>query len=576
MSYFSDKVIDFLIVNNFDYVSFNPGASFRGIHDSLVEKGVPQIVMCCHEEISVAIAHGYYKASGRHIAVIVHANIGLQHASMAVFNAWCDRVPLFVIGGNGPNDAMKRRPWIDWIHTSQGVDTIIKEFVKWCDQPTGQGATLESLSRALRLSRTAPCAPVYVAIDSTIQEEVCDEWLTGALGVPQTSLPPISYQAIDMVLNELLHAENPLFIVGYSGKSAASVAHLVHLSETLGAAVLDEGNRYNFPNVHPMCFVERSPILLENADVIVAIDVQDIWGAVCADEENRLRYSLPSNRKIITISDQELLVSKWAADYQRLLYESVPLIGDSEVTLRVLDEKAFEAIDRTDQFWLTSRDNRVKRITSEHNKQLDYWIKEVDALRDKSPIHVSVAVSEIYAAVRSEDWVLTNTGSVTIDNWVRRLWKIEREGCYIGQSGGAGLGYGLGASIGAALANIDNNKISLNLQADGDMLYTPSALWTLTQYRIPLLIIVMNNRLYLNSKQHAEQIASLRSRDISSAIIATSFYENPVDFIAIAKAFNVKTVGSVTKVEEIQPKVREALDYLKKSRLPVLIEIIMA
>jgi acetolactate synthase-1/2/3 large subunit len=169
MKYFSDLLVDLLINQGIEYVCFNPGASFRGIHDSLVhhpDPAVPAILMCCHEEISVAMAHGYYKASGKHMAVLVHANIGLQHASMAIFNAWCDRVPLLVLGGNGPIDAALRRPWIDWIHTSQGIDKLLSGYTKWTDMPVSQAATLESVQRALKLCAAEPHAPCYVAIDT--------------------------------------------------------------------------------------------------------------------------------------------------------------------------------------------------------------------------------------------------------------------------------------------------------------------------------------------------------------------------------------------------------------------------
>src|SRR5438093_13088298 len=135
----SDYIVEILRALGIEYAAFNPGSSFRGIHDSLVNfpgAGGPEIIECLHEEISVAIAHGYAKAAGRPMAAIAPNVLVLQHATMAIFNAWVDRVPLLVLGGTGPVDAMHRRPWIDWIHTAHVQGNLVRDFVKWDNQPT--------------------------------------------------------------------------------------------------------------------------------------------------------------------------------------------------------------------------------------------------------------------------------------------------------------------------------------------------------------------------------------------------------------------------------------------------------
>src|SRR5580692_1963713 len=169
----SDVVADTLRALDIPYIALNPGASYRGLHDSIVNylgNFGPQMLLCLHEEAAVAIAHGYAKVTGRAMAAAVHSNVGLFHATMAFFNAWCDRMPVIVLGATGPVDAMKRRPWIDWIHTARDQGAIVRNYTKWDDQPASPGAAREALLRAAWIANTAPMGPVYINLDAGMQE----------------------------------------------------------------------------------------------------------------------------------------------------------------------------------------------------------------------------------------------------------------------------------------------------------------------------------------------------------------------------------------------------------------------
>ena len=580
--YFSDTVVEFLHQQDIDYVSFNPGASFRGVHDSLVHAAnaeiAPEIVMACHEEIAVAVAHGYHKASGRHMAVFVHANVGLLHASMAIFNAWCDRVPLLVLGGNGPLDAGERRPWIDWIHTSQHIESVVKDYVKWCDQPTSQWATVESLYRAFKLMNTEQQAPVFVALDFEIQEQPL---LEGVELLPKSTtrpaeLPGLDAERLAALAGRLLAAELPVLVVDFAGRNPQTVAPLVALAERLGLAVVDRGNRYNLPNTHELNLSGIQEQLLGTADLVIALEVQDLVGALGSFLELDRQGRPVSGAEVVSIGSNDLLVSKWAADYQQLVPVQDSLIADSTKSLTALRTLAEDANGpfATPEF-AARRDARAKRIAAVHTQARLTWAEQAEQAHTRPVINVAAAVDEIHHAVRDEPWVLTNTGSLTIDGWVKKLWAIERPGSYLGLNGGGGLGYGLGASIGAALAHREDGQLCINLQADGDLLYTPSALWTLAAYDVPLLVIVMNNRLYLNSTQHAARIAENRDRDIDRSHIATSFYDNPVDFVALAQSFNIHTLPRVEAIGDVAAAVREAVAYIKEHGKPALVEILM-
>ena len=168
----SDVIVDCIKRYDFPYITLNPGASFRGLHDSLVNYGdnQPPMMLCNHEEIAVQIAHGYAKASGKPMAVILHNLVGLLHACMAIYYAYLDRVPIFIIGATGPMDEAKRRPHIDWTHTALVQGNAVRDYVKWDYQPTSIDGVPESFARAYSIMMTEPKGPIYMCYDAALQE----------------------------------------------------------------------------------------------------------------------------------------------------------------------------------------------------------------------------------------------------------------------------------------------------------------------------------------------------------------------------------------------------------------------
>ncbi|UII69056.1 thiamine pyrophosphate-dependent enzyme [Pseudomonas sp. HN11] len=570
MKYFSDLLVDLLINQGIEYVCFNPGASFRGIHDSLVhhpDTAVPAILMCCHEEISVAMAHGYYKASGKHMAVLVHANIGLQHASMAIFNAWCDRVPLVVLGGNGPIDAALRRPWIDWIHTSQGIDKLLSGYTKWTDMPVSQAATLESVQRALKLCAAEPHAPCYVAIDSAVQEESLAPGLSLPSGpVRPERLPALDDEQLSELVNRMLAAQHPVIAIDYAALDDEQAEQLLGLATLTGAAVISRNGRYNVPNTHPLVVQDHDAQLMGDCDFLLALEVQDLSGLLVHSGQHP-----HDGLYIATLGTHSLLISSWVADSQKLVCADLALHANVAASITRIAQAARVSAASRDNTAQALVDERNKRIAAHKQVRRQALLAQVTQPADG--LTIAQALIAIHEAIGHERWVLTNTGSVTIDTLVRELWPIERSEAYIGMSGGAGLGYGLGAAIGAAVAHKGSGRLCVNLQSDGDLLYTPSALWTLSAYDIPLLVLVINNRLYLNSKQHAERIANLRQRPSDLSNLATSFHENEVDFVALAKTFDLYSPGSAETAAQIQEKIADCLSYMHTHGKPALLEI---
>src|ERR1700681_3006654 len=220
----SDVIADALRSLDIPYIALTPGASYRGLHDSIVNylgNSSPQMLLCLHEEAAVAIAHGYAKVTGKAMAAAVHSNVGLLHASMAMFNAWCDRMPMLVLGATGPVDAVKRRPWIDWIHTARDQGALVREYTKWDDQPPSAGAAREALLRGTWIANTAPQGPVYINLDAEMQEAKLAEPLPPidvARYMPPAA-PAASAEQIKEAAAMLKAAKHPVMLVGRVSRS---------------------------------------------------------------------------------------------------------------------------------------------------------------------------------------------------------------------------------------------------------------------------------------------------------------------------------------------------------------------
>jgi acetolactate synthase I/II/III large subunit len=574
--YGSDVIVDLLQTCGIDYAACNPGATFRGLHDSIVNYGgnhLPEMIQCCHEEISVAIAHGYAKATGKPMAALIHNIVGLQHASMAIFNAWCDRVPLLALGATGPMDITQRRPWIDWIHTALVQGNLVRDYVKWDDQPHTLASVPESFLRAYRIAQTDPQGPVYVCYDAGLQEELLRTPIP--LPEPQRYAPPAPPQAnpeaLERAATWLVQAEHPVIIADLLGRHPQAVNSLIQLAELLAIPVIDRGGRFNMPNTHPLNLTDAASEVLATADVVLALDVLDLFGALGqVDKATRLfRPFISEQTRIIHITMGDLSTRSWAADYERLQAVDLPIAADTAVALPALLELCRARLGSPNA---THRSARAAHWRARHQELRQQWWQMAHAARPQRPIAVATAVAEIWEVVKREDWVLVNNA---VGAWTRRLWDWQQPGCYLGSSGGAGLGYGMGAALGGVLAHRHSGKLCINLQADGDLLYTPSALWTAAHHRLPLLVVMFNNRSYYNSEEHALELAGVRERARERAGIGTRLDDPPVDFAQLARAYGLYGEGPIETPDAIRPALERALRVVQEERTLALVDIVM-
>ena len=573
--YGSDLIVDLLKAFEVEYAALNPGATFRGLHDSIVNYGgntLPQVIQCCHEEIAVAIAHGYGKAKGRPMAAIVHNLVGLLHATMAVYIAWLDRAPALVLGATGPMAAEQRRPWIDWVHTALVQGQAVRDYVKWDDQPASLASIVESVIRGHRIAMTEPRGPVYLCFDAALQEQR----MNGAVPVPELHrfAPPAPAQgdprALETAARWLVEAAHPVVLADYVGRNGAAVQALIELAELLALPVIDLGSRFNFPNTHPLDLTGAEEELLAEADLVLALDVFDLQKALgTVDRTTRLaRPLIAEGTKLIHISLNDLAVRAWSQDYGRLQPVDLAIAADTAVALPALTAMCRSVVGGEEQ--RTAR-QRGERLAAMHRAMRDRWRSSAERGRDARPISWSRLAEDLWETVKDEDWSLVNR---TLRGWTRRLWDWTSPTQYAGALMGGGVGYGIGHAMGAALAHRGTGKLCIDLQPDGDLLYTPSGLWTAAHHRIPLLVVMFNNRSYYNDEDHQVLMAKARGRPVENAHIGLRIDDPAVDFAGLARSFGMHAEGPIEDPSALRPALQRAVRHVQRERQPALVDVI--
>lgn len=573
--YGSDLTVWMMRQTGIPYVALNTGSSFKYLQDSIVNYAGnvgPELVQCTHEEISVAVAHGYAKAAGRPMACAAHDVVGLQHATMAVYNAYTDRAPVIVVGGTGPMDAVNRRPGIDWLHTALVQGELVRGYVKWDDQPMSVSAVAESFMRGYQTATMHPQGPVYICYDLTLQAELVGEKLelpvTGRYTQP---LPPgPDPDAIRTLAAWLVDAETPLVIADHVGKDPQAVDSLIELAELLALPVADRGGRFSFPSTHPLDVTGLEIDMMRDRDVVLALESRDLYGLFHQRSLHSWQTEsfVPPTCKVACISLWDLRGGGWAQDYQRVAPTDLNVVADTTVALPMLVEECRKLLETRGR---NRYDKRFGAIRQMHEDARSRWLEQARQNPDASPVSTGRLALDVWDAIKEEDWVL---GNGNLGGWTRRVWDFDKHYRYIGGAGGGGLGYGYGAAIGAALAHRDTDRLIVNIQPDGDLMYTPGALWTAAHHRLPILTVMFNNRDLFNSDEHARNAANERTRDPERRGIGVWMDDPPVDFAKLAEAQGVFGIGPITDPDKIAPALAEAKCVVKEQRLPAVVDVV--
>lgn len=547
----SDAIADILRAMDMPYVLLNPGASFRGLHDSIVNhlgNDKPQMIVVLHEEHAVAIAHGYAKVTGKPLAAILHSNVGLMHGSMAIFDAWVDRVPVIVLGATGPVDAAKRRPWIDWIHTAQDQAALVRHFIKWDAQPTSIGATQEAMLRAKQIATTAPQGPVYICFDAALQESKLQT--VPPLPDPSRYLAPPPARPADDIIRQaaemLSAARRPVILAGRVNRDEAGWQQRIKLAETLNAEVLtDLKVGCAFPTDHPLHAAPsghflnaRAQEVLHRADVVLSLDWLDLAGTLKQAWGNDIVTS-----KIIQVSVDHYSHNGWSMDHQGLPPVDVFLLSEPEAAVELLNQH------------VKSRPSSVPIQAPVRPK-----------LMPLGALTVPMLASVLRDAIGDQKTCLMRLPL----SWSGDMWDFRHPLDFLGYDGGGGIGSGPGMSIGSALALKGSDRLPVAVIGDGDYMMGVNALWTAANAQIPMLMVVCNNRSFFNDEIHQERMARQRNRPVENRWIGQRIADPEPDLASMARAQGLTAFGPIDDAEILTKLLPQAIEAVKTGATVVI------
>ena len=561
MKWGSDVVAEVTRRLDLKYIALVPGASYRGFHDSIVNylgNENPQMVICLHEEHAVSIADGYGKVTELPMAVALHANVGLMHASMPIFNAWCDRTPMVIFGATGPVDAHRRRPWIDWIHTSKDQASIIRDYTKWDDQPASPQAAVESVLRANQIARSVPYGPVYICLDAGLQEAP----LTEGVAIPDAARfappppPAAPRESVLKVLDAIDKAKFPLILMGRVSRKQADWDRRVRFAEAIGAAVLTSSNDpAAFPTTHPLHFAapclrpsKAATVLIEKADLVLSLDWLDLAG-VFRLSLGTAQTQVPADKTVIHCSVDSIRTNGWSMDHQALAAVDIPIFAEP-------DQFVAQMLEELD----AKKTPKVK--TRPEMKSLAHWNDGTG----KSSTNRSQPMSLWDMAMTVREFAKNQpvTFARLPIGWPGEAYEFDGPLSFMGNDGGGAVGTGPGHTIGAALALKDTGRLTIGVLGDGDYLMGVNALWTASRMEIPMMIVVADNRSYYNDEMHQERVAQARSRPVQNRWIGQRIDDPRVDLVAMARAQGFESEDPVATTEALAKALKTGAEVVAK------------
>ena len=572
-----DYMVDVMRSLGIEYFAATPGNTFMGLHESVVNYGMTtspnlRFITTMHEEASVAMAHGYAKIEGKPMACAFHATVGLQHASMAIYNAYCDRVPVFMLTGAGI-EADKRSSAVEWIHTAVDGPAMVRDYTKWDDTPGNLVGFGESAARAWKFAMTPPYGPTLLAVDTELQENEIPGGEAKRPPMPRmpSHRPPSGdANTVREVARMLVAAERPLIHVDRCARTPAGLKLTVELAELLAAPVVDSGNRMGFPWRHPLNQGRRFGELRGQADVLLALEPGNPFELVTAKGPGgELRRALGGGAKSITFSSADLFPK---GNYQNLERYAgmvdIAVEADAEATLPFL----IEEVKRLMPAARSAYDARARAYAETHRRDLDAAREDAVYGWDASPVSMPRLAMEMYEVMKHEDWSLLSH-HYWQSSWCQRLWEADRHHQYMGGSGAEGVGYTAPASLGAALANQKHGRLSVAVVGDGDLMFGPGILWTAAHERIPILYIVHNNRAYHQEIMQMQAIANRRQRGVDRAGIGCRISDPNIDYATVAKGMGVYSEGPIENPDDLGPALRRAVAVVRKGE-PALVDVV--
>jgi len=496
--------------------------------------------------------------------------VGLLHANMAIYYAYIDRAPVFIVGATGPMDETKRRPRIDWIHTAQGQGEAVRQYTKWDYQPHTVDGVPEAFARAYGVMMTQPQGPVYTIYDAWLQEQKLDHEVqlppAQAVKVPSRIGPDPA--ALARAADLIAAAERPVIIAEYTGRDAEAFASLVELAETAGVPVYDVDSRLNFPSRHPLN-VSLTKDAFRTADLVLCLDARD-WEKPTTElvsTTREVKSVVPAGAKWIEIGFGDLELSSWALDYQRMNHADLRVMADTTLAIPMLTGLLESRIAK-DRKLAAKVKARVAQVSARTKARWKKWEAEAREDWDASPITLPRLATEVWNAIRGEDWVLT---AGTLEEWTRKLWNFEKPYRHAGRSLGTATQFGI--SLGVALAHREAKRLVVDLQPDGDLMFDAGALWVAAKHRIPMLVVMYNNRAYYNDWEHQIRMAKLRGTPVDRAHIGMDMSDPDPDFAGLARSMGWYGEGPIDDPRKVAAALKRAIAKVKAGQ-PALLDTI--
>jgi len=540
-----------------EYVAANPGSTFEGIQESVINYGnppnhTPEFITALHEESAVAMAHGYAKAEGKPMLALLHGTIGIQHASMAIYNAYYDRVPVLMIAGNDRGDIPS--------HTAADMAGMCRSFTKWDAQPKTLDEALAAINRAYNEAITPPMAPTLVVMDSELQK----------MNAPVAQLPPYKppqYTTVDSsrtkeIAKALVDAQNPRIAVGRL-RTPQGVKLAVELAELVGASTSTAAAR------GPMSFPQRHPLSGPGAntayDYTLGLETPGAQASIIGPD----LPTIVAQRDTINIGFGGLDGhggrggNNNAPPIQADAEASLPAIVEEVKRMLTADKKAL-IHDRTAKHALANQEAHVQAIKQAVELKRAGW--------NGSPISTARLYAELWPLIMNEDWCLSSPSAFSGGHNVQ-LWDHNQPYSCLGGQGAGGMGYGAPASVGAALAAKNRNRIVINIQCDGDLNYAPGVLWTAAHHKLPLLSIMHNNRAWHQEFMYVVYMAGVRGRGTDRAHIGSTLREPFIDYTKMAAGYGMAGEGPISDPTKLVAALKRGIETVKRGE-PYMIDTI--
>jgi acetolactate synthase-1/2/3 large subunit len=560
----SDFMVDVLKTLDFEYIAANPASSFRGLHESFINYGRnkgPEWLTCCHEEAAVNIANGYYAVAGKPMAVITFAPSGLQHATMGIFGSFSGHTPTYILVSNIA-DGKERRPSFDWgAHSVVDPAVMVRDMVKWDDTPGSLQHFAESAVRGYKMAMTEPRGPVLLVVDATLQENPVSD--RSRLHIPKLTLtrPPAGDSgAVADVAKLLVSAENPIILAGDVARDEEGMRLLVELAETLQAPV--QGGGRGMPNQHPLSGGGN----VRTADVILGLNEDGLYNRLNRYRDQQVRSSTPAikpDAKVVSIAAYDLFMRSNYQNVERYQEVTMSIAADPQATLPGLIEACKRLItpDRR-----RVMDERGKKLAAASAQALERARVECTYGWDASPITLQRLSVEVWDVIKGKDWA-------SVGGSGGRLWNVDKFYRTMGSANGGGVGGSLPIGIGGALAHKKHGRLCVRFQADGDMMYVNSALWTATHHRIPMLFVMHNNRAYHQEVMHLQRMANRRQRGMELAhggLPGSTISDPDIDFAQLARSMGAYGEGPISNPKDLRPALLRAVARVEKGEVALL------